>query len=347
MQKILFFDSKPYDQQFFNKINEDYKFKIKYFNGHLNEDTVIFSKGYDVICAFVNDNINKNVIDQLVKNNVKLIALRCAGYNNVDIKAAYKNIHVVRVPGYSPHAVAEHAAALILSLNRKIHKAYNRTREGNFSLNGLMGMDLYGKTAGVIGIGKIGKCMVEILKGFGMNVLAYDVFIDKKFAEEKKIEYVDLETIYKKSDIISLHSPLTKETYHMINNESISKMKEGVLIINTGRGGLVDTKDLIIGLKNNKIGGAALDVYEEESDYFFEDFSNEVINDDILARLLTFPNVLVTSHQAFFTKEALTNIAQTTLENCKEYFSNCFLANEICYQCNANPCLKKLNKRCF
>ena len=345
-KKILFFDTKPYDKRFFDQANKLFGFKIKYFNEHLNINTAKFSKGYDVVCAFVNDNLNKQVLEQLVKNKVTLIAMRCAGYNNVDIKFSYRKIHVVRVPGYSPHAVAEHAVALILSLNRKIHKAYYRIRDGNFSINGLIGFDLYGKTAGVIGVGKIGRCLIDILKGFGMRVLVYDIATDDKFAQEKDIKYVSLEELYSQSDVISLHSPLTRETHHMINAKSISLMKDGVMLINTGRGGLVNTQDLIQGLKNNKIGCAGLDVYEEESEYFFEDFSNEVINDDVLARLLVFPNVLVTSHQAFFTKEALASIAHTTLLNITNYFKNEYLENEICYKCE-KECLKKQKKRCF
>jgi D-lactate dehydrogenase len=345
-KKILFYDTKPYDKVFFDSANEKFDYKIKYFNGHLNQDTVLFSKGYDVVCAFVNDSLDKNVIKTLIDSQVRLIALRCAGYNNVDLKAAYGNIHVVRVPGYSPHAVAEHAAALILSLNRKTHKAYYRTRDGNFSINGLLGFDLYGKTAGVIGVGKIGKCLVEILRGFGMNVLGFDKYKDKEFAKKTDLEYVSLEQLYRQSDVISLHSPLSKETKHMINKNSIAMMKDGVMLINTGRGALVKGNDLIDGLKSGKIGSAGLDVYEEESEYFFEDYSSTVIEDDVLARLLTFPNVLVTSHQGFFTKEALTNIADTTLSNIKEFFEGGFLKNEICYRCN-NTCLKKQNKRCF
>ena len=344
--KIIFFDSKPYDRCFFEGANKDYNYEIKHYKGHLNIDTVLFTAGYDVVCAFVNDVIDKDVINFLKKNKVKLIALRCAGYNNVDLKSAYGNIHVVRVPGYSPYAVAEHAIALILSLNRKTHRAYYRTRDGNFSINGLLGFDLYQKTAGVIGIGKIGKCLIDILKGFGIRVLAFDLYPDEKYALEKGIEYVDLKKLYSESDVISLHCPLTPETHHLINKESISQMKKGVMIINTGRGDLVNTKDLIKGLKNGQIGSAGLDVYEEESDYFFEDFSSSMISDDVLARLMTFPNVLITSHQGFFTTEALTNIASTTLENIKEFVDGGYLKNEICYQCD-KKCRKKQNKRCF
>jgi len=344
-KKILFFDTKPYDKESFDKINLE--FDITYITGHLNEDTAVLSSGYDFVCAFVNDSINKKVIDILKKNKIGLIALRSAGYNNVDLRAAYKNIHVVRVPGYSPHAIAEHAVSLMLCLNRKIHKAYNRTRDGNFSINGFLGFDMYEKTAGIIGTGKIGRCLISILKGFGMNIVAYDKFPDNEFAEKIGFKYLSLKELYKKSDIISLHCPLNSETYHMINENSISIMKDRVMIINTGRGKLIKTDTLIEGLKNGKIGYAGLDVYEEESEYFFEDFSSSMISDDILARLLTFPNVLVTSHQGFFTNEALSNIAQTTLKNIKQYIDEQYLENEICYHCE-NDCNKKKGKKmCF
>ena len=345
-EKILFFDTKPYDQCFFDGANKKHGYDIKYFNGHLNHDTSAFTEGHNVVCAFVNDIVDRQVIETVVKNGIKLIALRSAGYNNVDLKAAYGKIHVARVPGYSPYAVAEHATALMLSLNRKTHRAYYRTRDGNFSINGLIGFDLHGKTAGVIGTGRIGRCFITILKGFGMKILAYDVYPDKEYARSAEITYVDLPGLYAKSDIISLHCPLNKDTHHLIDKESINQMKEGVILINTGRGGLVKTQDLIDGLKSGKIGAAGLDVYEEESEYFFEDFSTSMINDDILARLLTFPNVLITSHQGFFTKEALTNIAETTLANIKEYFDGGFLKNEICYKCD-KECIKKQKKICF
>ncbi|HOV15386.1 MAG TPA: 2-hydroxyacid dehydrogenase, partial [Spirochaetota bacterium] len=278
---------------------------------------------------------------------IGLVALRCAGYNNVDLKEAFGNIHIVRVPAYSPYAVAEHAISLIMALNRKTHKAYNRTREGNFSINGLLGFDMFGKTAGVIGTGKIGKILINILKGFGMKILVYDLFPDTKFAKDENIEYCELDKIYKEADIISLHCPLSKETTHLINKESLSKMKPNVMIINTSRGHLIDTKALINALKDGKIGSAGLDVYEEESEYFFEDHSGNILNDDILARLLTFNNVLITSHQAFFTKEALKNICETTFNNIKDYFEGKNLVNEICYKCNQGFCSKKENGKCF
>jgi D-lactate dehydrogenase len=345
--KIAFFDSKPYDMASFNEINKDFGFTIEYFQDHLKEETVLFTKGFDVVCAFVNDRINRDVINLLMENGIKLIALRSAGYNNVDLHAAYKNIHVVRVPAYSPYAVAEHSVAMMLALNRKIHKANNRTREGNFNINGLLGFDMHGKTAGVIGTGRIGRVLIGILKGFGMKVLANDNYRDEEYAKKAGFEYVDLETIYRESDIISLHCPLTKESNHMINRESLSMMKNSVMIINTSRGQLIDTRALISALKNKTIGSAGLDVYEEENDYFFEDFSGGVLSDDVLARLLTFNNVLITSHQAFFTKEALHNIAETTLSNIKDFFDEKELVNEICYKCGSGTCSKKINGKCF
>jgi len=346
MKKIAFFDTKVYDQKSFDESNKSYGFHITYYPLHLNEDTVNLVKGFDVVCVFVNDRLNKTVIEKLKENGVELIALRCAGYNNVDLKEAHGHIHVVRVPAYSPHAVAEHAVALIMSLNRKTHRAYDRVRDGNFSINGFLGFDMHGKKAGIIGLGKIGKCLALILKGFGMDVLVYDNFPDEDFANTSGVHYVSLDTLYKESDIISLHCPLTPETNHMVNEASIAKMKPGVMIINTGRGKLIDTKALVDGLKSGKIGAAGLDVYEEESEYFFEDFSSSVIGDDVLARLLTFPNVLITSHQGFFTKEALANIASTTLENIKEFFGGGYLKNEICYRCQ-QECKKVKKMRCF
>lgn len=344
---VAFFDAKPYDIDSFNNINKNFKFTIKYFSEKLNINTVALTKGFTAVCAFVSDDLSGEVIKQLAVNQVKLIAMRCAGYNNVDLQAAFKKIHVVRVPAYSPHAVAEHAVAMMLALNRKIHKAYARTRELNFNINGLLGFDMYGKTAGIIGTGRIGVELIKILKGFGMNTLAFDPKPDQQSAENLGFKYADLPTLYKNSDIISLHCPLTKETHHLINNKSIKEMKPGVMIINTSRGQLIDTKALINNLKNKKISAAGLDVYEEETDYFFEDFSNSVIADDTLARLLTFNNVLVTSHQAFFTTEALHNIAETSLQNIKNYFLNNTLPNEICYKCGVNPCPKDKGDKCF
>ncbi|HBG61596.1 MAG: hydroxyacid dehydrogenase [Omnitrophica WOR_2 bacterium GWF2_38_59] len=347
--KIFFYDTKPYDQHSFETANKKYNFDIQYFNGHLNYNSAGLSQGFNVVCPFVNDTIDKKTISILKNCGVELIALRSAGYNNVDLKAAYRNIHVVRVPSYSPYAVAEHAMALILSLNRKTHRAYYRTRDGNFSINGLLGFDLHEKTIGIIGTGKIGECLIDIALGFGMKVIAYDRYLDEKHAKERGFKYVTLEELYNESDVISLHCPLSKETYHLINEDSIKKMKKGVIIINTSRGKIIETESLIKGLKDKQIGAAGLDVYEEESQYFFEDFSSEMISDDMLARLLTFPNVLVTSHQGFFTQEALTNIANTTLQNIKDYFEGKFLENEICYRCgiDASECMKEQKKRCF
>jgi D-lactate dehydrogenase len=345
-QRIAFFDTKPYDQLFFNEANHVHSFEIKFFLPHLTAETAELARGYDAVCAFVNDKIDADTISVLRKNGIRLIAMRCAGYNNVDLKAAYGAVHVVRVPAYSPHAVAEHAMALLLCLNRKVHRAYNRVRDGNFTLNGLLGFDLYGKTAGVIGTGKIGKCLISILKGFGMKVLAYDAFPDQTFAQENGVIYTDLGVLCRGSDLISLHCPLTVKTHHLVNAAMIDGMKDGVVIINTGRGELVDTQALIDGLKSGKVGAAGLDVYEEESEYFFEDFSSSVISDDMLARLLSFPNVLVTAHQGFFTHEAMQNIAQTALSNIRDFFFGGYMPNEICYRCNKS-CLKKENKRCF
>jgi len=345
--KIAFFDTKPYDREFFEAMNASYKYPIKYFPSRLTMDNVSLTREFDAVCVFVNDQITGPVAEALDENHIRLIALRSAGYNHVDLKTVYKKIHVVRVPAYSPYAVAEHAVALMMSLNRKIHKAYYRTRDNNFNINGLLGFDMHGKTVGVVGTGKIGKCTIDILSGFGMQILAYDKYPDRAYAKNGHITYTDLKTLYQESDIITLHCPLTPENVHMIGAESIALMKDGVMIINTGRGKLINTVDLIAGLKNRKIGAAGLDVYEEETEYFFEDFSQEVIDDDVLARLTTFPNVLITSHQGFFTREALTNIARTTLENIRLYFDEDRLPNEICYRCKEPECLKEKTGRCF
>ena len=333
---IAFFDAKPYDRDIFNEVNSNYNFEIKYFDFNITDENVILADCADVICVFVNDIISKEIIDKLYECGVKLIALRSSGYNNVDLKAASDKITVARVPAYSPNAIAEHTVALILSLNRKIHRAYWRTRDSNFSLVGLMGFDLYQKHAGVIGTGKIGKTLIKILSGFGMNILAYDPYPDNEFAKKTGCSYVELDELFAKSDIISLNCPLTEETEYMINKQSITKMKEGVMIINTGRGKLIRTADLINGLKSGKIGSAGLDVYEEEAEYFFEDLSNRVLTDDILARLLTFNNVIITSHQGFFTREAMYNIAQTTMNNIKNFLEGKEKEefNEICYKCH-------------
>ena len=323
--KIAFFGAKPYDIASFDKVNYD----IRYYKGHLNPNNVVLTQDTDVVCIFVNDTADAAVIDAMVDNGVKLLALRCAGFNNVDLKAAKGKLPVVRVPAYSPYAVAEYSLALMLSLNRKIHRAYWRTRDGNFSLNGLMGFDMHGKTIGIIGTGKIARILIRLLKGFGMRILAYDLYPDMKFAGEEGISYVSLDELYRESDIISLHCPLTDQTKYMIDKDSIDKMKEGVMIINTGRGQLINTNDLIEGLKEKKIAAAGLDVYEEEGEYFYEDKSDKIIDDDVLARLLSFNNVIVTSHQAFFTKEALHNIAETTLQNIEDFRCHRPLVNEV------------------
>ena len=327
--KIAFFGAKPYDIASFDKVNEKYNYDIRYYKGHLNPNNVVLTQDTDVVCIFVNDTADAAVIDAMVDNGVKLLALRCAGFNNVDLKAAKGKLPVVRVPAYSPYAVAEYSLALMLSLNRKIHRAYWRTRDGNFSLNGLMGFDMHGKTIGIIGTGKIAKILIRLLKGFGMRILAYDLYPDMKFAGEEGISYVSLDELYRESDIISLHCPLTDQTKYMIDKDSIDKMKEGVMIINTGRGQLINTNDLIEGLKEKKTAAAGLDVYEEEGEYFYEDKSDKIIDDDVLARLLSFNNVIVTSHQAFFTKEALHNIAETTLQNIEDFRCHRPLVNEV------------------
>lgn len=345
MTKITIFDSKPYDIKSLNEHNI-FKYSLKFLEGKLNADTAELAKGSKVICAFVNDDINSKAIDILHDVGVELIALRCAGYNNIDLKAVFGKIRVVRVPAYSPYAVAEHALALIMSLNRNIHRAYYRTKDNNFNINGLLGFDMFGKTAGIIGTGKIGSILIDILLGMGVKVIAYDAYPNIEISKIKGFEYVSLEELYHNSDIISLHCPLNAESLHMINTESINKMKKGVMLINTSRGQLVDTKALIQALKNGKIGHAGLDVYEEESEYFFEDFSSAVIQDDVLTRLLSFPNVLITSHQAFFTKEALNNIADITFNNINDFLLEKELTNEVCYKCEKD-CKKKVTGRCW
>ena len=327
--KAIFYDVKEYDKEFFRKYGKDYNIEMKFLKEKLNEETVDLSKGYEVVCAFTNDTINKNVINVMAENGVKLLAMRCAGFNNVSLKDINDRFKVVRVPAYSPYAIAEYTVGMILALNRKIHKAYVRTREGNFSINGFMGFDLYKKTVGIIGAGKIAQILIKILKGFGTRVIAYDPYPNEKVAKELGFEFVDLDTLYKESDIISLNCPLTKETKYIINRESMNKMKDGVMIVNTGRGMLIDSIDLIEALKDKKIGSAALDVYEEEEEYFFEDMSNKVIEDDILGRLLSFHNVLITSHQAYFTEEAVEAITKTTLDNIKAFAEGKELINEV------------------
>ncbi len=329
MIKVAMFDSKQYDIESFDSLKDD-NIKIKYFETKLTEDTAELAKGYDAVIVFVNDDVNSAVIDTLAALGVKLIALRCAGFNNVNLKAAKDKISIIHVPAYSPHAVAEHALGMLLTSVRRIHKAYIRSKDFNFSLNGLTGFNLNGRTMGIIGTGKIGKVFAEICKGFGMKILAYDIYPDKNL----DIEYTSLEKIFFESDVISLHCPLTKENYHLIDKKAIDMMKKGVIIINTSRGSLIDAEDLLEGIKSKKIGGACLDVYEEESDLFFEDNSGHIVHDDILARLISMPNVLITSHQAFLTREALENIAETTLSGITNYFDNGALDNEVSYEKN-------------
>ena len=328
MIKIAFFDTKEYDKKLFEEYNKKYGYEITYLESKLNSETAPLAKGYDVVCIFVNDVVDKKTIKILKENNVKLIALRCAGFNNVDIKNL-DGLMAVRVPAYSPYAVAEHTVALLLSIDRKIYKAYQRTRKYNFTLNGLLGFDIHGKTVGVIGAGKIGKAFINIMNGFGTRILVYDKFKDEEIAKKMNFEYVDLERLYRESDIISLHCPLTEENYKMINEESLNKMKAGVILINTSRGKLIDTKSLIDKLKEGKIGGLGLDVYEDEEEFFLNDMSNSFIRDEELSILLTMPNVVVTSHQAFFTKEALNKIALDTCENIKEYFETGDCKNKV------------------
>ena len=345
MIRIAFFDTKDYDRASFERLANKDNIEYKFLDTKLTEDTAELANGCDVVCVFVNDTVNKAVIDKLYGYGIKMIALRCAGYNNVDVQAAYGKIHVVHVPAYSPYAVAEHAAALLLTSIRRIHKAYNRTRDFNFSLNGLTGFDLHGKTVGVVGTGKIGRIFIDICRGFGMNVIAYDRYP----AKDSGIDYVTLDELFERSDIISLHCPLTDETRHMIDGSAIEKMKKGVVILNTSRGALIDAEALLAGIKARKVGAACLDVYEEEADIFFEDRSGHVLNDELLSRLISMPNVIVTSHQAFLTEEALNNIAETTLSNIGSYFENDGLCdNELCYRCgNIEQCKKERKEKCF
>ena len=314
--KLAFFDAKTYDMPGFDACAKDTGLEIKYFETRLNEDTVSLASGFDAVCVFVNDTVNAAVVNKLYSYGIRLIVLRCAGFNNVDMAACQGKIRVFRVPAYSPHAVAEHAMALLLTINRRTHKAYIRTRDFNFSLQGFVGFDLYGKTVGIVGTGKIGRVFADICKGFGMQVLAYDKFPNP----DSGLTYTTLDDLFERSDIISLHCPLTEETRHLINADSIARMKKGVTIINTSRGALINTEDLIQGIKEKKVGAACLDVYEEEGDFFYEDSSGHVVQDDKLVRLIAMPNVIVSSHQAFLTKEALDNIAATTVDNALKFF---------------------------
>ena len=325
--KIAFFSTKPYDREFFEKYNEVHE--LHFYEVALNEQSVRLAEGANVICVFVNDKLNVSVIDSLQKSGVQLIALRCAGFNNVDLTAAKEaDIKVVRVPAYSPYAVAEHALALIMTLNRKTHKAYNRVREGNFSLEKLTGFDLYHKTVGVIGTGKIGGVFAVIMLGLGCKVIAYDKFPDEHLMAAG-ISYVSFEDLLIKADIVSLHCPLTEDTRHLINTDALALMKKGVMLINTSRGALIDTQAVVEALKNQTVGYLGIDVYEQEENIFFNDLSEQILQDDTLARLMTFPNVLITSHQGFLTEEALTQIAITTLQNISDFEQKVTLINEV------------------
>ncbi len=319
LMNIAVFSTKRWVREFFDIVNQEYEFDLHYLEARLNADTARLAEGSDVVCIFVNDNADAAVLEVLAGVGVKMIALRCAGFNNVDLKTAERlGITVARVPAYSPYAVAEHAVALILGLNRRLYRSYNRVREGNFALDGLLGVDLHGRTVGIIGTGKIGGIFAGIMAGFGMRVLAYDRY-PRDDLKEQGVTYVSLEDLYGESDIVSLHCPLTHETYHIINDYAINSMKRGAMVINTSRGALIDTNAVIEGLKAGRIGSMALDVYEEEADLFFEDLSDQVIQDDTFVRLLTFPNVLITAHQAFFTRDAVVNISRTTFHNIAEW----------------------------
>lgn len=324
MESVAFFDTKPYDREWFDRLNKNYE--IRYFDGRLRPENALLTAGSAAVCAFVNDNINARTLDILAKQGVRAIALRCAGYNNVDVSAAHeRGIKVLRVPAYSPYAVAEHAMGLLLALNRRIPRAYIRTRDFNFSLVGLMGFDMHGKTAGVIGTGRIGRVFIDICRGFGMNVIAHDPYP----VQDGSIEYVTREELFRRADVISLHCPLTDDTRYIINDEAISLMKRGVLIVNTSRGRLIDSEALLRALNEKRIGGAALDVYEEESGLFFEDNSDKIVTDEVISLLVSRPNVIITSHQAFLTEEALANIAEVTLRNYADFLSGRELVNEV------------------
>lgn len=328
--KIAVFNTHSFDREFLTLLNLNFGHELTFFEAKLTPETTPLAQGYLCICCFVSDQLDVVTLPLLAKYGVKLIALRSAGYNHVNLQETKRlGIKVVRVPAYSPHAIAEHAVALLLSLDRHVPKAYNRVRDLDFSLEGLMGFDLFGKTIGIIGTGKIGSVLVKIMSGFGCEVIAFDPSPNMELQASGMVKYVSLVELYKRSDIVSLHVPLTPATKHMINSEALVQMKQGVYLINTGRGALIDTKALIAGLKTGHIGAAGLDVYEEEEGIFYQNLSDHVLEDDVLARLLTFPNVLVTSHQAFFTREAMTNIARTTLQNISDFESEKVLANEV------------------
>ncbi len=341
--KVAFYDAKDYETPLFRRYGEKYGLTFKFLETKLNADTAALARGCDAVCVFVNDDVNAEVIDRLSAEKIGVLALRCAGYNNVDLRHAFGKLHVVRVPAYSPYAVAEHTMALLLTSVRRIHKAYNRTREFNFSLSGLTGSDLHGKTVGVVGTGKIGKVFLEICRGFGMKTVAFD-----KFPSLEGVEYVTADELFRRSDVISLHCPLTEETYHFIGRETLPSLKKGVILLNTSRGALIDAEALLEGIKSRIVGAACLDVYEEESDLFFRDVSGHILEDDVLARLISMPNVIVTSHQAFLTEEALEEIAKTTAENLAAYFKGEPLENELCYNCGSvEECRKKRREKCF
>lgn len=328
--RTAFFSAKKFEIETFSLVNNKQGHEILYFESVLTPQTASLAQGYDCICAFVNDDLSAEVLHTLKAGGTNLIALRSAGFNHVDIETANKiGLKVVRVPEYSPYAIAEHVVALIQTLNRKTHRAYNRVREGNFSLDRLVGFDLNKKKVGIIGVGKIGKILAKIMTGFGCEVLLFDNRKDESFALKYKCRFTSVSEIFEKSDIISLHIPLTKDTVHFIDYKELEKMKRGVMLINTGRGGLINTKALIDALKSGHIGSAGLDVYEEEEGVFFSDFSDKILNDDMLVRLISFPNVLITGHQAFLTREALTGIAETTLKNISDFESGRPLVNEI------------------
>lgn len=338
--KIAMYDTKEYDRVSFEKYSKERNIQFKHIESKLNLDTADLAKGCDGVCIFVNDDASAPVINRLYELGVKNIFLRCAGFNNVDLHECFGKIHVYRVPAYSPYAVAEHAFALITTSIRRIHKAYNRIRDYNFSLGNLTGFDLYGKTVGVIGTGKIGKCFINIAKGYGMNILAYD----KYPSEIDGVKFVELDELFSSSDIISFHCPLTEDSFHMLNKNTISQCKKGVMIVNTSRGALIDSNALLEAIKERHIGSACLDVYEEESDVFFEDKSNHIMNDEVLLQLIAMPNVLITSHQAFLTNEALDNIADTATGN----MLNQAIDNELCYHCgNEKNCKRKRLSKCF
>ena len=345
--KIAFFDTKPYDKPSFEREGSANGMEFRFYETKLNEDTVDLARGCDAVCVFVNDTVNAAVIDRLCDEGIGLVALRSAGYNNVDLSHAYGRVHVAHVPAYSPHAVAEHTAALLLTSIRRIHKAYDRTRDFNFSLVGLTGSELFGKTVGIVGTGKIGRLFADVCRGFGMRIVAYDPYP----AENAGIGYVSLDELFAVSDVISLHCPLTPQTRHLIDAGAIAKMKRGVVILNTSRGALIDAEALLDGIKARHVGAACLDVYEEEADVFFNDLSGHILDDDLLARLISMPNVIVTSHQGFLTEEALDQIARTTVSNIRSFFDSGRTAcdNELCYRCGKIEECKGggRNGRCF